>query len=342
MYTWLSPVASAIATLLVVGAVSRWRGRGAALDHPGHRSLHVQPTPRLGGLGIATGIAAGLLLLWLERQRLLGLWLAALPLLVLSVLEDFRPLPAIVRLAAQLTVALLLLAAYVGSTFTLFPGITVELGWAGAMLGVLAVVWMTNLYNFMDGMDGLAGSMAVIGFGTLGWADWRSGADDLALQAWVVAAACAGFLPWNLPRARIFMGDGGAIPLGFLAAGLGLEAVARALVPVWFVLLLFSPFLVDATLTLLLRLGRRERVWEAHRSHYYQRLVLRCRGRHGPVLLAEAALMLTCSASGIILLNSHSVTVQWAGLAGWGAVYAFLAIVLREGHGLPQRTDARR
>lgn len=324
-----APLLAGLVAFITVGSLSRWRGRGAVLDHPGHRSLHKSPTPRLGGVGIAVGAVCGLLWLAVYRVPPLSVLVIAVPLFCVSIWEDLRPLPALVRLAAQLFISAAAAASFVGTSLTLLPGVSWMPGLASWAVIALAVVWMTNLYNFMDGMDGLAGGMGTIGFGVIGFACWRAGANDIADQAWVIAAACGGFLPWNLPPARIFMGDAGAIPLGFLAATLGLEAASRAVLPLWFTLLVFSPFLVDATLTLAARLRRGERVWQAHRSHYYQRLVLANGGRHRPVLLAEVALMLACGASGIILLDFHSKSVQWAGLAGWGAVYAVLAIVAR-------------
>jgi UDP-GlcNAc:undecaprenyl-phosphate GlcNAc-1-phosphate transferase len=331
-------------TFVAVGMLSRWRGAGAALDLPGHRSLHSIPTPRLGGVGMAVGVVAAFVWSAPGGVRPAAAVIAALPLFCLCVWEDLHSLNAAVRLAAQLFLAALTVATFIGVTVVLLPGLTWTLGWVAWVVMTLAVVWMTNLNNFMDGMDGLAASMAIVGFGVLGFACWQSGASDIATQAWVIAACCCGFLPWNFPPARIFMGDAGAIPLGFLAAGLGMEAAARALVPLWFTVLVFSPFLTDATLTLVARLWRRERVWEAHRSHYYQRLVLAGGGRHRPVLLGEVLLMLACGGSGIILLDSNSISAQWAGLAGWGVGYAVLAIALRATRNTPagdQRAEAR-
>ena len=319
-------LAAASVAFVAVALLSRWHGRGAALDAPGHRSLHQTPTPRLGGLGIALGVVAGLIWLKFHDAHPSFLFYLAIPLFALSLWEDFRPLSALPRLAVHALTALALVISYGGVHFSILPGLSVALGWAAGVLTVLAVVWMTNLYNFMDGMDGLAGCMGLIGFGALGLACARSGAGDLAAQAWILAAACAGFLPWNLPRARIFMGDGGAIPLGFLAAGFALEAAARGVLPLWFAALVFSPFWVDATLTLGRRLRRGERVWEAHREHHYQRWVLKG-GRHGPVLLVEAGLMLACGVSGIIMLDIPSAAMQWTGLTAWGVVYAVLVWV---------------
>jgi UDP-N-acetylmuramyl pentapeptide phosphotransferase/UDP-N-acetylglucosamine-1-phosphate transferase len=132
---------------------------------------------------------------------------------------------------------------------------------------------MTNLYNFMDGSDGLAGGMAVFGFGAFAAAAALAGDASICLAALGIAAAALAFLAFNLPPARVFMGDAGSILLGFLAGALGLLGIARGLWPVWFPVLVFSPFIADASVTLIRRLFRGERIWEAHRSHYYQRLV---------------------------------------------------------------------
>lgn len=307
----------------LVAALSRWRGRAAALDTPGHRSLHQEPTPRLGGVGIALAVAAGLV--WLDSRGIhpAPAFYLAIPLFALSVWEDFRPLSPLPRFAAHALAALALVAVYRGVDVSLAPGLSAALGGFAGLLALVAVVWMTNLYNFMDGMDGLAGCMGLIGFGALGFASAQAGAVDISAQAWVLAAAAGGFLPWNLPRARIFMGDAGAIPMGFLVAGLGLEAIARGVLPLWFVALVFSPFWVDASATLVIRLGRGERVWEAHREHQYQRWVLKT-GRHGPVLVSEVGLMLACAVSGILMLYIPNAAMQWTGLIAWGVIYAVL------------------
>ena len=132
---------------------------------------------------------------------------------------------------------------------------------------------MTNLYNFMDGMDGLAGGMGVFGFGFLGLAGWLHGDTGFAVQSWVIAAAALGFLRFNFPPAQIFMGDAGSTVFGFLAAVFILQAQRRGLLPVWCGILIFSPFVVDATVTLIRRVLRGDAIWIAHRSHYSQRLV---------------------------------------------------------------------
>src|SRR5262249_53435950 len=144
--------------------------------------------------------------------------------------------------------------------------------WAVLAAGV-ATAWMINLYNFMDGSDGLAGGMAAIGFGCYGIAALAGGDYLCATINLVVAASALGFLCFNFSPARLFMGDVGSVSLGFLAAVLDVVGWLRGDWPVWFGIVVFSPFIVDATVTLFKRALRGARVWEAHREHYYQRLV---------------------------------------------------------------------
>jgi UDP-N-acetylmuramyl pentapeptide phosphotransferase/UDP-N-acetylglucosamine-1-phosphate transferase len=139
---------------------------------------------------------------------------------------------------------------------------------------LIFTVWFINLYNFMDGMDGFAGGMGTLGFGFLAYLGWLAGQDFFALSGLLIAGANLGFLLCNFPPARIFMGDAGSTTMGFLAAGMSLWGVRDGLFPMWIPILIFSPFIVDATVTLIRRLVHGDKVWQAHRSHYYQRLVL--------------------------------------------------------------------
>jgi UDP-N-acetylmuramyl pentapeptide phosphotransferase/UDP-N-acetylglucosamine-1-phosphate transferase len=165
----------------------------------------------------------------------------------------------------------------------------------------------------MDGSDGLAGGMAVIGFGAYAIAAHLSGAGPFAVLCASVAAAAAGFLVFNFPPARLFMGDAGSVPLGFLAGALGVVGWSRGFWPIWFPLLVFAPFVCDATLTLLRRALRRERVWQAHRDHYYQRLVRMGFGHRGTALV-EYAVMAGCAAIALLARREPS-TVQAGALA---------------------------
>jgi len=282
---WLVPFSAFAICWLVLSWLLR-RSR-LPMDHPNERSLHVKPTPRIGGLGIlaGVGVAAG----WLAGAELLQpVLLAAFALAAVSVLDDVRGLPVALRFLAHLVAAVACLLAL---------GLS---GWA-LLAGTLAVVWMTNLYNFMDGSDGLAGGMAAIGFGGMALAAWLGDALGLAALCAAIAAAALAFLRFNFPPARVFMGDAGSIPLGFMAATLGIVGAMQHVWPWLFPLLMFSPFIVDASVTLIRRALRGEKVWRAHRSHYYQRVLL-LGASHRQLALAAYALMLGAAALAIALL----------------------------------------
>lgn len=261
-----------------------------ALDHPNQRSLHESPVPRTGGVGLH----AAILCAWViaapdvPLTLLIGLGL----LLAISFVDDVRGVPVIARLLAHL------LAAGLFAMSVLFE----ELGPVGVLVGTLAIAWMTNLYNFMDGSDGLAGGMTLFGFAFYGIAALQSGSPSFAMLNFGVAAAAAAFLIFNFHPARVFMGDVGSVPLGFLAAAFGVLGWLQHMWTWWFSVLVFSPFIVDASVTLARRLLRGERVWEAHREHYYQRLVQLGWGHRGTAI-AEYAAMLTCGLTGLIALN---------------------------------------
>ncbi len=272
------------------------------LDLPNARSLHTRPTPRSGGIALLAGVGAALPLLavggWLGPAAACVLP-AAVPVAVVSFLDDRSGVGVRWRFAVHLAAALGLIVLVGLPAGLSLPGAV----WQPArplltVLTVLFCVWMLNLYNFMDGMDGFAGGMTVCGYATLALLGMAAGDAAYAVLAALPAVAALGFLAFNFPPARIFMGDTGAATLGFLAAGLILYAERSGLFPFWAGLLAFAPFIVDATVTLLRRLLRGERIWEAHRSHYYQRLV-RLGWGHRRTVLAEYALMLVCAAAAL-------------------------------------------
>ncbi|MDX8401446.1 MAG: hypothetical protein R8K47_02315 [Mariprofundaceae bacterium] len=300
---------------LLAGWFASGRRPLRVLDEPNERSLHTRPVPRTGGVAIVLALAAAFA--WVGWRQGLpfearALLIAAGGIAVLSFADDLRPLPAALRLLAHLLAAGWLAA----QGFVLFEGAS---GW---LVSVLGIVWMLNLYNFMDGMDGFAGGMAVFGFGFLGLAGWLAGDAVFAGFCGIIAAAAAGFLVWNFPPARIFMGDAGSATLGLLAGGASIWGVRVGLFGWWLPLLVFSPFVVDATVTLLRRALRGEKVWLAHRSHYYQRLVL-SGWSHRQAVLTEYALMLAAGATALMLPQQGAGL--WLGLAVWAAVYALLA-----------------
>lgn len=256
-----------------------------ALDQPNERSLHERPVPRTGGIAVIAAAASAAL--WISPELWLPL-LLAFGLGAVSLLDDVRGMSRRLRLALHVSAAGFL------CWYVLSPMNPVELA-----LLVIAVVWATNLYNFMDGSDGLAGGMALIGFSAYAIGAWTAGQVALAMLCSAIGAGAAAFLLHNFHPARIFLGDVGSIPLGFLAATLGVLGWRNDAWPLWFPLLVFAPFNADATVTLLKRAVRGERVWHAHREHYYQRIVRMGFGHRATALIGYA-LMLLCALAALL------------------------------------------
>lgn len=327
MAGWAVMALAGLAAFAVSAVGSGWivRRAGAWLvDHPNERSLHAHPVSRGGGVAIAAGVAAGLAAVWLAGPPAPELaWVAAgaLAVAVVSFADDLRGVAPGIRLAVHFAAAGCVLAAGLGCERIALPGLALDLGpvWGGAFTA-LFVVWSVNLFNFLDGIDGYAAGMAAIGLTTLALLCAGNGAVGLAAGALAAAAAAAGFLRFNLPPARIFMGDLGSTLLGYLCAAAMLSAERLASVPLWASGLVFSPFIVDATVTLALRTAAGHRPWRAHGRHFCQRLV-RLGWGHRRTLLRGYAVMLACAASAGLALDAP-VAVQAGVLGGWAALYA--------------------
>jgi UDP-N-acetylmuramyl pentapeptide phosphotransferase/UDP-N-acetylglucosamine-1-phosphate transferase len=283
-----------------------------AVDRPNPRSLHDAPRPRVGGIGVM--LAALPWAAWHAPATLQVVMGCAAVLAIVSAADDLRSLPAALRLAAHFTAAAV-------AVIVLVPDAHWPL--VASALAVLAIAWMTNLYNFMDGSDGLAGGMAVIGFGACAIAASQADVTTLAIACAALASAAAGFLAWNFPPARVFLGDAGSIPLGFLAGALGLAGCLAGAWPAWFPVLVFSPFIVDATVTFLRRAVLREPGWRAHRSHWYQRLVL-AGWSHRRMALTAYALMATAAASALVARPAGEL-VQCGIMAVWVVAWTALS-----------------
>jgi len=297
------------------------------LDIPNDRSLHSTPTPRAGGLAILIGIVVGVVIYQpvVDNLQAVTICLALGALVAISILDDIRGTPVFLRLAVHFLSAATVLAAGFGSYALSSAGDRVPdvVPWLGALF---FLVWMINLYNFMDGMDGFAGGMAVIGFGAFGCLGWIADSPSFMVLSFIIAAAAGGFLLFNFPPARIFMGDTGSSVLGFLAGVFILWADRLRLFPFWIGLLVFSPFIVDATVTLLRRLVTGERVWEAHKTHYYQRLVQLGWG-HRKTTLVEYAVMLLAALGAIVAAQSPP-SIQWLLIALFAVLYSTAAVII--------------
>jgi len=314
----------AIIVTFIVAALLAWlltrvRGRWRVLDIPNERSLHTHPTPRTGGLAILAGVGAGMFTAWHQGYAIADTptTIAVLALALVALVDDRHNLRAGHRLLVQAAVVAVLL--YLNRQ----PDMPVML----LPFALLFLVWMINLYNFMDGMDGFAAGMAGIGFGTYALLAWQAGHMELALGCAVIAAAAAGFLLLNFPPARLFMGDSGSTVLGLLAGIVILQAHVDGILPLWLGILIFSPFIVDASITLTARVLRGENFWKPHKNHYYQRVVQLGWG-HRRTTLAEYGLMMACSGTAIAAAGM-TIHAQGFIIAAWSVLYAVLMRLIR-------------
>ena len=293
----------------------------SVLDKPNSRSLHSKPVSRLGGIAILLGIfvsgvfySESILFTFDIVLILAGLVLTG----VISFVDDMFTLGSAVRLLIQLVASSLVVYAGLDINFSIAPFVELQIPvYLAVLISILYIVWMIHLYNFMDGIDGLAGGMATIGFTTFAIIGFIEGHQVFVAVNLIIASSSLGFLFWNYPPAKLFMGDSGSSTLGFLLAVISLWASGADIVPIWMSLVIFSPFIVDATVTLLIRLFKRERICEAHKSHFYQLVADSGMGRR-KLLHCEYVMMLLCSVAAIVLHNT-TVSVQ---------VFAILLLIL--------------
>ncbi len=273
----LLAVGAFTATAVLTGSARDYALRRSLLDIPNERSSHEIPTPRGGGLAIAVVVLSAVVALGSIGELPTNITAAfaggGFLVAVIGWMDDHRSVPALWRACIHLLAAFWALY-WLGGFPHWEAGITtVRLGWIGTLLAGLGITWLTNLYNFMDGTDGLAGIQGACAgvMGALLLA--LNGQPGIAAVSLALAASCAGFLLWNWPPAKIFMGDVGSYVVGYSFAVLALvsESTGALLVLSWFILL--SVFVCDATLTLIQRMLSGERWYAAHRSHAYQRLV---------------------------------------------------------------------
>ncbi len=324
------------------------------LAHPNERTLHSMPTPQTGGLAVIGAVvislilAASVLAIAQPSKAVLpkgvasgSVWIVVSMLLVfvVSFIDDCVGLPVILRLGVQAVSSFIIIGG-VGLTLSSIPipgGPTIVLGMAAIPVSALVLIWMANLYNFMDGMDGFAGGMTFWGFGFLAYFGWQANFPVMLIIAAFVAMGALGFLIHNFPPAHIFMGDAGSITLGFLAGTLMILGVRDGIFELWVPIIIFSPFIVDATVTIIRRAFRRKKIWEAHREHYYQRLVL-SGWSHRRTVLAEYVVMVVCG--GLAILYHHSdENVRLIVLGTWVSMFICFGGVIQQ---LEQRRTVSR
>lgn len=303
-------IAATALTVVLTALVLRY-ARGRLIDVPEDRSSHATPTPTGGGLGIVMVLLLAVVSLgwWEIIIPTLAASFAAGLLLVAAVgwADDHRQLAPAWRLIAQLLAGVLVVWGLGGVEQLAIGELIVSLGFPGSVLAVIGSVWLINLYNFMDGVDGLAAIEGVFVSGAMAAMFWIAGESGAALLAGSLAGGCLGFLFWNWPPARIFLGDVGSYSIGFTLAVLALYGEISGSLPLTVFGILAAVFVLDATYTLISRMVRRARWYTAHREHAYQAPVA-AGADHGRVVLA-------ISLVNLLILLPVALAV-WLGLAG--------------------------
>ena len=296
---------AAFLSFLFTGLATWYAGRRGLLDYPGERQSHTVVTPRGGGAGLVISLLFVSLLIGGANSS--DFWVqcivpAVVVLAITGWWDDHASLGVGLRFMVQLAVSFYLLwcAANAGWLQGVIP----------MVMSGLFVIWMTNLYNFMDGSNGMAGLQGVFAAGVLAALFHVSGDGQFSLLALLLAACCAGFLPWNLGHARVFMGDVGSLVLGFLFAAFLLYGIGTGAFDYPVALMVMLLFLTDASLTLLMRVIRGEQWYNAHRQHLYQRLIAHG-WTHGRVAMLYQAINLTLVLPGIVIAVNFPA-LAWA------------------------------
>lgn len=283
---YLAVVLVFLTSFLLTGMLRKYALSRSLIDVPNARSSHSVPTPRGGGVAVVVTVMLSLISLYLVGEidfpAFISLFVSGGIVAVIGFMDDHGHIAARWRLLGHFIAAAIVLWWTGGLPVIAFFGWQVDLGYVGYVGALLYLVWMLNLYNFMDGIDGLAGVEAISVCLGMCVIYLIAGHATLIPVNVLFACATAGFLCWNFPSAKIFMGDAGSGFIGILLGGLSLQAAWASADLLWCWLILLGVFVVDATVTLLRRLLRGALVYEAHRSHAYQ-YASRHFGRHVPV-----------------------------------------------------------
>jgi len=290
MFWWLLPLVLLVSLLMTAG-LRHYALKRNVIDVPNARSSHTIPTPRGGGVAIVVSFLLAMTVLMFTGtahvHTLIGLVGGGALIAAVGFMDDHGHIPARWRLLGHFLAAGWILAWMGGLPPVNVLGWVVDLGLAGTLLAAVYLVWMLNLYNFMDGIDGIASIEAITVCLCAAGLYGLTGLGQHAVLPLLLACAVAGFLYWNYPPAKIFMGDAGSGFLGILLGGLSVQAAWVSPQMFWCWLILLGVFIVDSTYTLVRRLLRGDKVYEAHRSHAYQ-FAARRYGKHLPVTLGVA------------------------------------------------------
>lgn len=292
IYLWLIPAVTFL-SLGLTAALHRYALSRSIIDIPNARSSHSIPTPRGGGVAIVIAFLVSLPVLGyaglVPWSQLIAVGGAGILVAVIGFMDDHGHIAARWRLLGHFGAGIWALLWTGGFPPIVVFGMSIDLHWFGYILAAIYLVWVLNLYNFMDGIDGIASIEALCVCLGACFLYWINGTPALIWGPLVLAMAVLGFLYWNFPPARIFMGDAGSGFLGIALGVLSLQAAWESSELFWAWLILLGVFVVDATFTLLRRLIRGDKIYEAHRSHAYQ-FASRQFGKHLPVTLAVGAI----------------------------------------------------
>ncbi len=303
----------------LTGLLRRYALAKHLMDVPNERSSHSVPTPRGGGVSIVVTFLVGLIFLWathfLGNKVFFALFGAGVLVAIIGFIDDHGHIAARWRLLGHFSAASWLVFWLGGLPPLLLFGFSVDPGWIGYVLTVVALVWLLNLYNFMDGIDGIAGIEALSSTLVSGLLFLFIFANqEIASLNLLMFSAVTGFLIWNFPPAKIFMGDAGSGFLGLMLGAMALYSIHIEAVMLWVWLILLGVFIVDATFTLLRRLLRGEKIYEAHRSHAYQ-YASRKYGSHRVVTVS------------VLLINLFWLA-PWSTLVALGVIDGVLGLVI--------------
>lgn len=322
----LAALVAAGLTFLLTPLVRRYALARNLVDHPGPRRSHCRPVARGGGLALAGAVLVVTPWLGLPWQMTVVWMLSLAAVAGIGWIEDHRPVPVSWRLALQLGAALFTVFWLGPVEYLAVAGREVFLPWLWTPLAVIALIWLANLYNFMDGSDGLASVQGAVTSSLFGLVFFSQGQSSLGLLALAVAGASLGFLCWNRPPAAIFLGDSGSLALGWMVALLALAGALTGSISVWLSFVMTSVFVVDATATLIDRLVRGQRWYTAHRDHAYQRAITNG-WSHGRVLMIYSLVNLGVVVPAVALIMFQpdrdlqvAAVVAVLLLAGWGMV----------------------
>ncbi len=306
---------------LITGWLAQAPARLQSLDVPNERSSHTRPTPRMGGLGIVAAFVVLMPMLWIMLLPSAHNWVVATKfgvalfgyavIVAVGLIDDLRRIGPLAKYLGQLLAAII--AVWSGAIFLHFKlpfGVEITFGFVvGALLTIVWLTGFSNFFNFMDGIDGLAGGVGAIYSLALSAVCIGTGHRLLGAGCLMMAAACLGFLVHNFPPAKIFMGDVGSLFIGYVLAAFAVWTTNSGARPAPFVavLLIFGTFIYDATFTIIRRIRRREKLYLAHRSHLYQRLVIAGQS-HRRVSLTYYGLSAMLGVAGIV----YTFSADWA------------------------------